>query len=176
MARQLRLRNIGGLVVIDFIDMKQRKHQNAVYRTLKEALRRDKARTNVLPLSQLGLLEMTRQRQEESIRSSTYQNCPYCDGRGKVKSALTMSVELQRRIAEVLRRKKASTAQPLPIKVSVNPSVLERLRNEDESILVKLEERLHGHMTFVANSNLHVEEFTILHAETGEELYKEGDR
>ena len=175
-ARQLRLRNVGGLVVIDFIDMKQRKHQNAVYRTLKDALRRDKARTNVLPLSQLGLLEMTRQRQEESIRSSTYQNCPYCDGRGKVKSPLTMSVEIQRRIAEVMRRRKATVAQPLPIKISVNPSVLERLRNEDEAILVAMEEKYHGHLTFVANSNMHVEEFAITHSETGEELFKEGER
>lgn len=175
-ARQLRLRNVGGLVVIDFIDMKQRKHQNAVYRTMKDALRRDKARTNVLPLSQLGLMEMTRQRQEESIRSSTYQNCPYCEGRGKVKSALTMSVEIQRRISEVLRRRKASAEKPLPIKIVINPSVLERLRSEDEAILVGLEGKLHGHLTFVSNPNIHVEEFTILNAETGEEIYRQGEK
>jgi ribonuclease G len=84
-------------VVIDFIDMKQKKHQNQVHRTLKDAVRRDKARTNVLQMSQLGLMEMTRQRQEESVRSATYMNCPYCDGRGKVKSALSMSVDIQRR-------------------------------------------------------------------------------
>lgn len=170
-ARQLRLRNVGGLVVIDFIDMKSRKHQNQVYRTLKDALRRDKARTNVLPLSQLGLLEMTRQRQEESVRAATYMDCPYCEGKGKVKSTLTMSVEIQRRIAEVMRRKKASAANPLNIKVTINPSVLERLRNEDEEILVQMEERYHGHMTFVANPNMHVEEFTIINAQTQEELY-----
>jgi ribonuclease G len=170
-ARQLRLRNIGGLVVIDFIDMKQRKHQSQVYRTLKDALRRDKARTNVLQLSSLGLLEMTRQRQEESVRSATYMNCPYCDGRGKVKSALSMSVEIQRRIAEVMRRRKASEANPLPIKVTVNPSILERLRNEDEEILVQMEEKFHGHMTFVANANMHVEEFSVVHGQTGEELF-----
>jgi len=170
-ARQLRLRDLGGLVVIDFIDMKSRKHQTQVYRTLKEALRRDKARTNVLQLSQLGLLEMTRQRQEESVRAVTYMNCPYCEGRGKVKSAVTMSVEIQRRIAEVMRRKKASTSNPLNIKITISPSVLERLRSEDEEILVQMEERYHGHMTFVANSNMHVEEFTITHAQTGEELY-----
>jgi ribonuclease G len=175
-ARQLRLRNVGGLVVVDFIDMKQRKHQNHVYRTLREALRRDKARTNVLPLSQLGLLEMTRQRQEESIRATAYQNCPYCEGRGKVKSPLTMSVEIQRRIAEALRRRKASATQPLPVKISVNPSVLERLRSEDEALLVSMEEKFHGHLTFVANPSMHVEDFAIAHAETGEELYREGDR
>lgn len=170
-ARQLRLRNVGGLVVIDFIDMKARKQQNQVYRTLKDALRRDKARTKVLPISQLGLLEMTRQRQEESVRAATYMNCPYCEGRGKVKSALTMSVEIQRRIAEVMRRKKASASNPLNIKITINPSVLDRLRNEDEEILVKMEERYHGHMTFVGNSNMHVEEFAITETQTNEELF-----
>lgn len=170
-ARQLRLRNIGGLLVIDFIDMKQKKHQNAVYKALKDALRRDKARTNVLPLSQLGLLEMTRQRQEESIRAATFMNCPYCEGRGKVMSALSMSVEIQRRMAEVMRRRKASVNNPLPIKIVVNPKVLERLRSEDEAILVQMEEKLHGQMTFVANANMHVEDFTILHGQTNEELY-----
>ena len=170
-ARQLRLRNVGGLVVIDFIDMKNKKHQNQVYKVIKDALRRDKARTNVLPLSQLGLMEMTRQRQEESIRASNYQNCPYCEGRGKVKSALSMSVEIQRRIAEVMRRRKASTSNPLPIRITVNPSVLERLRTEDEDVLVDLEQRSHGHLTFVSNAHMHVEEFLITHAETNEELY-----
>jgi ribonuclease G len=170
-ARQLRLRNIGGLVVIDFIDMKQKKHQSQVHRTLKDALRRDKARTNVLQMSQLGLMEMTRQRQEESVRSATYMNCPYCDGRGKVKSALSMSVDIQRRIAEVMRRRKATVEHPLPIKVTVNPSILDRLRTEDEAILVQMEEKFHGHMTFVANPNMHVEEFSIVNSQTGEELY-----
>ncbi len=169
--RQLRLRNIGGLVVIDFIDMKQKKYQSQVQRTLKDALRRDKARTNVLQMSQLGLMEMTRQRQEESVRSATYMNCPYCDGKGKVKSALSVSVDIQRRIAELMRRRKASVDTPLPLKIAVNPSILERLRTEDEAILVQMEEKFHGHLTFVANSNMHVEEFTVVHGSTGEELY-----
>ena len=175
-ARQLRLRNVGGLVVIDFIDMKNKKHQNQVYKALREHLRRDKARTNVLPLSQLGLMEMTRQRQEESIRSATYQNCPYCEGRGKVKSALSMSVEIQRRIGEVMRRRKASASSPLPVKVAVHPSVLERLRTEDEDLLVELEQRYHGHLSFLANAGLHIEEFVIAHAETGEELYAQREK
>lgn len=170
-ARQLRLRNIGGLVVIDFIDMKSRKHQNAIYKMMKDALKNDKARTNVLPLSQLGLMEMTRQRQEESVRATTYMNCPYCEGRGKVKSALTMSVEIQRRIGEVMRRHKPSPENPLNLKITIHPIVLERLRTEDEELLVQLEERYHGHLTFVSNPNMHVEEFTIVNAQTNEELY-----
>lgn len=170
-ARQLRLRNIGGLVVIDFIDMKQKKNQSMVHRKLKDCLQRDRSRTNVLPLSPLGLLEMTRQRHEESVRATTYSNCPYCDGRGKVLSAMSMSVEIQRRIAEVMRRQKAPADRPLPVKITVNPVVLERFKTEDEAILVQMEERYHGHLTFVANSNFHVEEFTITKSETGEELF-----
>jgi len=173
-ARQLRLRNVGGLVVIDFIDMRQKRNQNAVYKTLKEALKKDKARTNVLTISQLGLLEMTRQRVEESIRSTTYMDCPYCQGRGKVKSTLSMSVEIQRHIVEVMRRTKHEK-EALPIKVIVNPVVMDRLRTEDEVALVNLEQKYRGHLTFVSDPGMHMEEFMIMHAETGDELYSNAD-
>ena len=173
-ARQLRLRNIGGLVVIDFIDMKLRRNQNAVFRALRDALKHDKARTNILPISQLGLLEMTRQRAEESIRSSTFMDCPYCKGRGLVKSPLSMSVELQRHIAEILRSRKDKD-ESLPLKIVIHPLIMDRLRKEDEQELVSLEKQLKGHLTFVSNSNLKIEEFHIAHAETDEELYKSGD-
>ncbi|HMP71718.1 MAG TPA: Rne/Rng family ribonuclease [Kiritimatiellia bacterium] len=175
-ARQLRLRNIGGLVVIDFIDMKQKKNQNLVYRSFKDYLQKDKARTNVLPLSSLGLMEMTRQRQEESVRASTYMNCPYCEGRGKVMSAMSMSVEVQRRIGEVMRRHRGTVEKPLPLKIAVNPLVLERLRSEDETILVELESKFHGRLSFVSSQNLHVEEFLIQHGETNEELFSNVER
>lgn len=169
-ARQLRLRNIGGLIVIDFIDMRQKKHQNQVYRALKDALRKDRARNNVLPVSPLGLVEMTRQRAEESISAVTYMNCPYCEGRGKVKSVLTMSVEIQRRIAEVFRRQQRAGSTPA-LRVHVNPTVLERLRREDEPLLVELQQKYGGRLTFVPDPHKHLEEFTITHAETGQELY-----
>lgn len=173
-SRQLRLRNVGGLVVVDFIDMKQRKNQQHVYKKLKEGLQRDKARTNVLQISALGLLEMTRQRQEESNKAATYMNCPYCEGRGKVLSGLSMSVEIQRRISEVMRRHKPRSGEPLGIKISVNPMILERLRTEDEEILVKLEEKYGGRLSFVSSPALHVESFVINRTDTGEELYSFG--
>jgi len=170
-ARQLRLRNIGGLLVIDFIDMRQRRNQNAVTRTLKDALKRDKARTNVLPISELGLLEMTRQRAEESVRATTFMDCPYCKGRGKIKSALSMSVEIQRHIGEVMRKNKSDGQDDLPLKITINPQVLDRLRKEDEGDLIALEEKYQGKLTFMSNGNLHLEEFSIQHADTGDELY-----
>lgn len=169
-ARQLRLRNIGGLVVIDFIDMKQKRNQNQVFRALRDALRLDKARTNILPISQLGLLEMTRQRAQQSIRSSTFMDCPYCNGKGKVKSALSMSVELQRHLAQVLRGRRVSE-EALPLKIAVNPLVMERLRKQDEAALVELESKHKGHLVFVSNPNLHMEDFVITNADSGEELF-----
>ncbi len=168
-ARQLRLRNIGGLVVIDFIDMRHKRHQNQVYRALKKALQKDRARTNVLPISPLGLVEMTRQRAEESIRETTYSDCPYCHGRGKVKSALSMSVEIQRRISEVLRR--IHSREQVPLRIVINPAVLERLRKEDEKILMDLQKQYNTRLSFVPDPARHMEEFVILHAESGKELY-----
>src|SRR4051794_6250710 len=92
-ARQLRLRNIGGLIIADFIDMKSRRDQQAVYNLTKERLKRDKARTHVLPISQLGLMEMTRQRAQESLSDTIYENCPYCGGAGAVKTTESTSAE-----------------------------------------------------------------------------------
>src|SRR4030095_762793 len=103
-ARQLRLRNIGGLIIADFIDMKSRRDQQAVYNLMKERLKRDKARTHVLPISQLGLMEMTRQRAQESLSDTIYENCPYCGGRGVVKTTMSTSVELHRTLNTVMRR------------------------------------------------------------------------
>src|SRR5450432_3174423 len=103
--RQLRLRNMGGLIVLDFIDMKSRRDQQSVYQKIKDGLRRDKAKTHILPISQLGLMEMTRQRHSESVRAAVYDDCPYCKGRGKVKSAITMSVEIQRKLSEILKKR-----------------------------------------------------------------------
>jgi ribonuclease G len=170
-ARQMRLRNIGGLLIIDFIDMKTKRDQNNVYKTLRDALKKDKARTNVLPISQLGLLEMTRQRYEESVYTSTYVECDYCAGRGRVKSSLTMSVELQRRLSAALRKDKGAHS----MKITVNPTVLNRLRREDEETLVDMEKKFHGHLTFVSDPNFHMEEFTITNEETNRVVYTSGE-
>jgi len=171
-ARHLRLRNIGGLVVIDLIDMRHKKHRNQVYSALKDALRKDKARTNVLPISSLGLLEMTRQRSDESIEAQLYIDCPYCHGRGKVKSPLHMSVELQRRVGAIMRKhQERHNDKPLPLRITINPSILNRLRETDEDLLVKMQEKLHGQLNFRADSTVHTEEMQIVNSETGEELY-----
>src|SRR5881275_1423004 len=126
-SRQLRLRNVGGLIIGDFIDMKSRRDQQAVYNLMKERLRRDKAKTHVLPLSALGLMEMTRQRAQESLSDTIYENCPYCGGRGVVKTSMTTSVELHRTLNTVMRKYQDSIHE---IRVILNPDVLKRkMRN-----------------------------------------------
>jgi len=166
MARQMRLRNIGGLIIGDFIDMKSRKDQQAVYQRMKERLRRDKAKTHVLPISALGLMEMTRQRAQESLSGAVYEACPYCNGRGKVKSSMTMSVELQRALHQILRH----YPDRHELKVIVNPHVLQRLRSEDEELLIEIERKYAGRLTFRSDPTYHHEKFTILDATTNQEL------
>ncbi|HEV8542152.1 MAG TPA: Rne/Rng family ribonuclease [Verrucomicrobiae bacterium] len=172
-ARQLRLRNMGGLIVLDFIDMKMRRDQQGVYNKLREGLRRDKAKTHVLPISQLGLLEMTRQRHSESVRAAVYDDCPYCKGRGKVKSALTMSVEIQRKLSEILRRRQRDESD-FQLRIVVNPTVLERLRTEDEKLLIELEKRYFGKLSFRGDPAFHSEQFKIVNVATNEELASVG--
>lgn len=173
-ARQLRLRNTGGLVVIDLIDMKSKKHQNSVYRAMKAALRRDRARTNVLPISDLGLMEMTRQRAEEGILSSMMTNCQYCNGHGRVRSPLGISVDIQRQLAAILRRYKGKKKMP-GLQIIVHPTVLDRLRKEDEEFLIELESKFEGHLVFKSAPNKHAEYFAIINSENGETLVSRHD-
>jgi ribonuclease G len=166
-ARQLRLRNIGGLIIADFIDMKSRRDQQAVFNLMKERLKRDKARTHVLPISQLGLMEMTRQRAQESLSDTIYENCPYCGGRGVVKTTMSTSVELHRTLNIVMRRYQDSIHD---IRVILNPDVLKRLKEEDEELLVELERRYAGRLMFRGDPTFHHEKFVITDANTGAEL------
>ncbi|MCL1856125.1 MAG: Rne/Rng family ribonuclease [Kiritimatiellaeota bacterium] len=174
-ARQLRLRNIGGLVVLDLVDMKSRRHQQAVYKAFKAAIARDKARTNVLPISELGIMEMTRQRQEESVLSQMHQDCPYCHGRGSIKSALQLSVDIQRQLSTIIRRAKVEKRTP-DIQVCVHPSVLDRLRTDDEQIIMLLQQSYEGKFSFKSDPLRMVESFAILETATGKVLFAAGDQ
>ena len=171
-ARQLRLRNIGGLVVLDLIDMKSRKHQNQVYKALKTALKRDRARTNVLQISELGLLEMSRQRQDRSILSQLTSTCPYCQGHGLVKSPLAISVEVQRRLTSLLKKAELEK-KPFEPKIVIAPQVMQRLRTEDADILAQLQKDFNTRLTFVSELYRHPEAFSILDAATSQVLYSQ---
>jgi ribonuclease G len=170
MARQIRLRNIGGLIIMDFIDMKERRHRQSVYDKMVELMSEDKAKTHILPISQLGIMQMTRQRQQESLSANIYTGCPYCHGRGIVKSATTMSVELQRRLSSVARRlQNRKDNKEYSLRVHVHPSILERLRAEDADLLVRMEKLFGVKLAFRADPNYHVENFKIINALTNEE-------
>ena len=166
-ARQLRLRNIGGLIVCDFIDMKSRRDQQAVYHRMRDRLKRDKARTHVLPISALGLMEMTRQRAQESLSSSHYSSCSYCGGKGVVKSVMTMSVELQRALHTLMKRHQDEVHE---FKVTVHPDLLARLRNEDDELLADIQRRYASRLTFRSDPALHIEKFIVENAMTNQEL------
>jgi len=171
-ARQIRLRNIGGLIIVDFIDMKQKRDRNAVYQKMRQEMARDSAKSHVLPISQLGLLQMSRQRHKESHSSGIYTSCPYCNGRGIVKSERSISVEIQRRIVSVSRHARASNTgdEPLFLRILLHPVNLERLRSEDEAHLVELEKSYNLNLSFRADPSYHVENFKILDGKTGREL------
>ena len=166
-ARQLRLRNIGGLVVIDFIDMRHRKDQQAVYKAIKDRLKKDKAKTQVLQISPIGLMEMTRQRLNESLRDSMYEPCPYCQGRARVKTPMTMSVEIQRRLNTVIQKHRDTVGD---IIIVVNSDVLNRFKSEDSKLLMELERSHSGRLIFRSDPSLNRERFAIIDAKTEKSL------
>lgn len=170
-ARQVRLRNIGGLIILDFIDMKSKQDRNAVLGRMRKEMANDKAKNHILPISTLGIMQMTRQRHSESHSSGIYTDCPYCHGRGSVKSSRTMSVEIQRRLISVIRHIRARDGhdKEICLRVLLNPSNLERLRNEDEDLLLGIEESYGAKLSFRADPIYHVENFKIIDVETGHE-------
>jgi ribonuclease G len=170
-ARQLRLRNMGGIIILDFIDMKSRKDQNAVYQRLRAAMQRDKAKTHVLPISPLGLIEMTRQRTDESVSRTVYTDCPHCKGRGVLRSAETMSLEVQRAIARAVR----NHPDQRELRVIIHPTVLARLREEDDDALVEMERKNMCKLSFRADSTLNNDHYRILDANTDKELLSNCD-
>ncbi|MDR2862885.1 MAG: Rne/Rng family ribonuclease [Puniceicoccales bacterium] len=172
-ARQIRLRNLGGLIIIDTIDMKNPKDRKQVYQVLRDEMETDRAKSQVLPISQLGILQMTRQRHTESNTTGIYTTCPYCHGRGIVKNPRTMSVEIQRRLTSLVRRmrtQKENANREIALRVLLHPINLERLRNEDRAYLEGMEKAYNVRLAFRADPAYHVENFKVLNTETGEEL------
>jgi ribonuclease G len=173
--RQLRLRNIGGLIVLDFIDMKAPRDRREVFQRMRDGLRKDKAKTHVLPISDLGLMEMTRQRQSESVRDTAYSDCENCSGRGKLKSSLTMSVDIQRKLGEIIKKRdkleqRREHESDFNLRVNVHPTVLDRLRNEDEDIFIDMEKRYLVKISFRAEKGMHPEEFEVYDANSNKRL------
>ena len=170
-ARQMRLRNLGGLVIIDFIDMKNKGDQRKVFQKMKGAMADDKAKHNILPISQLGIMQITRQRHDESNSSGVYEPCPYCAGRGIVKSPRAVSIEIQRKITSVVRRFRMEEGkEDLSLKVFLHPSTLRRLRGPDSKLIDRMERNYGLKLSFEAADTYHVENFKVIDESTGNEV------
>lgn len=155
-ARQLRIRNVGGLIVIDFIDMRSRRNQKRVLETLKDALMEDSAKCTVLGMSEFGLVEMTRQRNKESLTQTLMCPCPYCGGQGTIQSHETASIELERAIKKlVLEGVKGS------VEVIVHPELDRYLEGEDKEFLDKMAKKESIKLIFKTNNELHLNDFHL---------------
>jgi ribonuclease E len=135
--RQLRLRDLGGVVVIDFIDMREERHRREIERLLKEELKNDRAKTKVLRMSLFCMIEMTRQRVRASLKRSIYQDCPHCRGSALIKTPESASLDVMRRLATALMR-----ADVLRVDVRAYPTIAEYLLNKKRKQLVELEDRI----------------------------------
>src|SRR6266550_790030 len=159
LVRQLRLRNVGGLIIIDFIDMEKEANRKKVYEALKEALKKDKARTNILKISELGLVEMTRQRTRESLENQLLRPCPHCEGRGRIKSAATVAYEVLRAI------KRQTDGEPdHNVVVRLHPDIANFLYDEKNNSLENLEREINRRIIIKASQDLHQEKYEITEA------------
>jgi ribonuclease G len=155
---QLRLRNIGGLIIVDFIDMAREESKEIVWNTLNQALKSDRSRTNILKISELGLVEMTRKRVRESLMQTLCDPCSYCGGKGYLKSPTAICYE----IARAIRRTAAGNQDKKNIRIDVHPTTYDYLVEEESSYLEELENRHNIEISVKANPNLHHEKYEIL--------------
>jgi ribonuclease E len=133
-ARQLRLRDLGGVIVNDFIDMREEKHRRGVEKALRDAMKRDRARAKILKISAFGLIEMTRQRIRPSLKRSVYQDCPYCHGMAQVKTCESMSIEVMRMLQLASHREQVHR-----VEITVAHDVADYLQNKKRRDIAQLE-------------------------------------
>ena len=155
-AFQLRLRNIGGLIIIDFIDMEKEAHREKVHAAFEEALKGDKNKTNILKISELGLVEMTRKRVRESIGRTLCEPCPYCEGKGYVKGKLTVIYEILRELHREMADLPAGH-----ITLLAHPEIAGLLIDEERCGLDELEQRYGRPVSINPRPGFHIEQFEI---------------
>ena len=156
-ARQLRLRNRGGIIIIDFIDMDDPEHRRQVLRTLEKSLAKDHAKTTVYEFSPLGLVEMTRKRTVESLARQLSEPCPECSGRGSIKTTETVTYEIFREITRAVRQFEAAR-----LLVIASPKVVARITDEESTAVAELEEFLGKSIRFQADDQYLQEQFDVV--------------
>ena len=160
---QLRLRNIGGIIIIDFIDMVSAANREKVLGALQEALKRDKAKTTIVRMSEIGLVEMTRKRVRDSLGHMLTEACPYCKGRGFVKSQQTVANEILRAIARALSRSPSPT-----VLVNMEPGIADYLYESETADVEAIEKRCKTRIIPVAREGYHREHYEIVRAPGGQ--------
>jgi ribonuclease G len=156
-AYQLRLRNIGGIIIIDFIDMEREGDREKVFQAFEESLRKDRQKTSIFEISELGLVEMTRKRTRENISRILSESCPYCEGAGLIKSKTTVCYEVFREI-----ERSSSALGGHSILVEVNPEVADLLYEEERGRVEELEKRLKKKIMIKGKAGFHQEQFNII--------------
>jgi len=156
-AYQLRLRNIGGIIIIDFIDMDREGDREKVYQALEEAIRKDRQKTNIFKISELGLVEMTRKRTRENIARILGEHCSYCEGAGYIKSKTTLCYNIFREIERT-----STELGGRSILVEVNPEVAALFYEEERTTVEELEQRLKKKIIIKSKAGLHQEQFNIV--------------
>jgi ribonuclease G len=157
-ARQLRLRNLGGIIILDFIDMEETEHKQQVLRSLEKMLARDHAKTKITQVSELGLVEMTRKRTRESLEHLLCETCSECDGRGTVKTAETVCFEIFR---EILREARAYDAAH-GYRVVANQKIIDRLLGEESGAVADLETFIRKPIKFSVEALYRQEQYDIV--------------
>jgi ribonuclease G len=164
-ARQLRLRNIGGLIIVDFIDMRFRKNQRRVFTKLKEFMKEDSAKCTILNMSDFGLVEMTRQRNRESLTQMMFTQCPYCIGSGMVKTHESVSIEIERCLKKVI-----NYYQQYAIELAVHPELYTYLSVYDKDYLRKLSEQNNANLKFIKQDEMHINDFHFFSSTNGNKI------
>ena len=155
-AYQLRFRNIGGLVILDLIDMDASHNREKVWRSLEALLAKDKAKTTINRISELGLLEMTRKRTRESLNRTMHEMCFYCDGTGQIQSRTTIAYEILRQI-----RRERSTLSGYSVLVNAHPAVVDLMQGEEKAAVVEAEKRYMRRIEFNPRREYHIEQFDL---------------
>jgi ribonuclease G len=155
-AYQMRLRNIGGLIVIDFIDMNREADKEKIFLALKEALEKDKAKTTVLKMSELGLIEMTRKRTKEDINLFLTESCLYCEGRGRLKSPITVCYDIFRDL-----EREPVSGEEGKVYLLVNPEIEKVLKEEERYSVMELEKKINRRIIIIGKNDFHLEQYEI---------------
>ena len=155
-AYQLRFRNIGGLIVLDFIDMERPKNRDRVYKSLAEALKKDRATTTITRISDLGLVEMTRKRTRESLGRTLFEPCFFCDGTGQLQSKATICHEIVRQI-----RREKDSLPGYKVVVNAHPAICDMLKREHKAALEEAQNRFTRQIVVKPHKEYHLEQFDL---------------